>query len=445
LLITAVPEGGTLIPHMENQVFLLASYPDGTPANASLAVHLPGTGDQRLSTDSGGVAMVHFDPGNGIESLHVEADDHRGNRASANVPLQTRTGSDQILLRTSRSIVKAGDRIQLKVFSTRTTGSAYIDIVKNGQTILTRDIDLQNGQGDLTLNATSEMAGTLDVDAYLFGHDAQPIADHRLVFVQPADELKIETSADAPEYKPGSDARIHFHVTNCRGEGVSAALGLQVVDEAVFALAEKQPGFAKVFFYLEQEVMKPRYEIHSLSISDAIGDEDARHQDQHNLAARVLFAATELANPAKLDTEFGRSLPQEKYAEYRDRYHAAFIDQVSQLAAKLSGSLPRHQGEEDITAAFAQLTHDDRSPFRDSWSTPFRLEPKDGLGAEITSTAFAAQAPTANSTTPTISQPTSTTDPAAWSSNWETTARSISKSNTIAAPSANMQKPRVLS
>jgi hypothetical protein len=375
LLITAVPEGGTLIPHMENQVFLLASYPDGTPANASLAVHLPGTGDQRLSTDSGGVAMVHFDPGNGIESLHVEADDHRGNRASANVPLQTRTGSDQILLRTSRSIVKAGDRIQLKVFSTRTTGSAYIDIVKNGQTILTRDIDLQNGQGDLTLNATSEMAGTLDVDAYLFGHDAQPIADHRLVFVQPADELKIETSADAPEYKPGSDARIHFHVTNCRGEGVSAALGLQVVDEAVFALAEKQPGFAKVFFYLEQEVMKPRYEIHSLSISDAIGDEDARHQDQHNLAARVLFAATELANPAKLDTEFGRSLPQEKYAEYRDRYHAAFIDQVSQLAAKLSGSLPRHQGEEDITAAFVQLTHDDRSPFRDSWSTPFRLEP----------------------------------------------------------------------
>jgi len=53
-------------------------------------------------------------------------------------------------------------------------------------------------------------------------------------------------------------------VTNSRGQGVHAALGLQVVDEAVFALAEKQPGFAKVFFYLEQEVMKPRYEIHSI-------------------------------------------------------------------------------------------------------------------------------------------------------------------------------------
>ena len=58
---------------------------------------------------------------------------------------------------------------------------------------------------------------------------------------------------------------ICFRVTNAHGEGVSAALGLQIVDEAVFALAEKQPGFAKTFFYLEQEVMKPRYEIHSLS------------------------------------------------------------------------------------------------------------------------------------------------------------------------------------
>jgi hypothetical protein len=37
-------------------------------------------------------------------------------------------------------------------------------------------------------------------------------------------------------------------MTNQKGEGVSAALGLKV-DQAAFALA---PGFAKVFFYLER-------------------------------------------------------------------------------------------------------------------------------------------------------------------------------------------------
>ena len=39
LLLTAVPEGGKLIPNLENQVFLLASYPDGKPAAATAAAN----------------------------------------------------------------------------------------------------------------------------------------------------------------------------------------------------------------------------------------------------------------------------------------------------------------------------------------------------------------------------------------------------------------------
>jgi hypothetical protein len=374
LLLTAVPEGGLLIPHLVNEVFVLSSYPDGTPASTSLTVRLPGARDQQVSTDSGGVAVVHINPGSGIESLHIEADDHHGNRASSNVPLQTRAGTDQILLRTNRAVLKVGDRIELNVLSTRASGSAYIDIVKNGQTILTRDIDLQNGQATLTIMATSEMAGTLDVDAYLFGRDAQPIGDHRLVFVQPADELKIETTADSASYRPGSEARIHFHVTNSRGEGVSAALGLQVVDEAVFALAEKQPGFAKVFFYLEQEVMKPRYEIHSLSMSNVVEPVDSFHNDQQNLAARALFSATQMASPTKLDTEFGRSLPQAKYVDYQERYRTAFVDQVRQLAEELSQDLKKHPDDDGITKAFANLIQNG-PPSRDAWNTPFHIEP----------------------------------------------------------------------
>jgi len=138
-------------------------------------------------------------------------------------------------------------------------------------------------------------------------------------------KLTIETRADAATYKPGDDASIHFHVTNARGEGVSAALGLQVVDEAVFALAEKQPGFAKVFFYLEQEVMKPRYEIHSLSMSDVVEPQSPsppallHSRTGKPCRARALLR-TELAAPARLDVEFGRSLPQDKFDEYQQRY-----------------------------------------------------------------------------------------------------------------------------
>ena len=270
LLITAVPEGGTLVPNLENQVFVLASYPDGTPAKADFVFLDAVNGDQHVATDDGGVAVTHFKPGTGSETLEIEATDQEGNHASSKVQLQTREGEDQILLRTERAVYRDGDRIQLKVFSTKARGAAYVDIVKEGQTVLTRDLELENGHAELALTATPEMAGTVDLSAYLFGRDARPVGDHRLIFVQPADELKIETVADAPVYKPGDEARIHFRVTNSRGEGVHAALGLQVVDEAVFALAEKQPGFAKVFFYLEQEVMKPRYEIHSIGMPEIV-------------------------------------------------------------------------------------------------------------------------------------------------------------------------------
>ena len=152
----------------------------------------------------------------------------------------------------------------------------------------------------------------MDFNAYLFGRNARPVGDHRLVFVQPADELKIDTVADAPVYKPGDEARIRFRVTNSRGEGVSAALGLQVVDEAVFALAEKQPGFAKVFFYLEQEVMKPRYEIHSIGMPEIVEPVQESKVEQRDRAARALFSATEMVSTNKFETEVGRAVPHDE-------------------------------------------------------------------------------------------------------------------------------------
>ena len=128
-------------------------------------------------------------------------------------------------------------------------------------------------------------------------------------------ELHIEAVADAQEYKPGTEARIRFCITDDHGNPVHAALGLQVVDEAVFALAEKQPGFAKVFFYLEQELLKPRYEIHSLSMDDVIKPETESTISEHDRAAHALFSAMEMTDTNKLDTEFGRALPHNLKAE----------------------------------------------------------------------------------------------------------------------------------
>ena len=378
LLITAIPEGGTLVPNLQNQVFILTAYPDGTPARADLIVRSSGNEDQHASTDDGGVAIIAIKAKGGKENdkeaLQIEARDREGNQASSEAELESRAGEDQILLRTERAVYRAGEKIQLKVFSTKARGAAYVDIVKEGQTVLTRDLDLENGEAELSLTASPEMAGTVDISAYLFGRNAESVGDHRLIFVQPADELKIETTADAPVYKPGNEARIKFRVTNSHGEGVHAALGLQVVDEAVFALAEKQPGFAKVFFYLEQQVMKPRYEIHSIGMPEIVEVETSQ-ASQRDLAARALFSATEIVTPNKFETKAGKDVPMTKYANYRNRYQARLLAQANEIAGKLSQAYSKDAKAGSPAIVYAKLAESGDPAFRDPWGHTITLEP----------------------------------------------------------------------
>jgi hypothetical protein len=197
------------------------------------------------------------------------------------------------------------------------------------------------------------------------------VGDHRLVFVQPADELKVEAAADAAVYKPGDEARIRFRVTNSKGEGVQAALGLQVVDEAVFALAEKRPGFAKVFFYLEQEVLKPRYEIHSIGMPDIVERVPMAPGDQvgqRARAARALFAATEIVSGNKFETETGRTVPQTKAADYAVRYYARFQQRLQQMAESFTSAYRQNPHAGSLTKIAA------KADMRDPWDTALRVE-----------------------------------------------------------------------
>jgi len=373
-LVTAIPEGGALIPKLENQIFLLVAYPDGTPVQANLTVHSNLQPAVNVTTDSGGVAVITFKPSNVAEMLTIDGRSKDGESVTTKVPLQLRAGEEQVLLRTEHAVYHAGDAIRLKILSTKTGGTIYVDLIRDAQTVMTRDVDLTNGAAELTLAATPEMAGTLDIHAYVFGRNAQPVVDHRILFVQPANELKIEAVADAPVHKPGDEGHIRFRVTDAYGQCVHAALGLQIVDEAVFALAERQPGFAKVFFYLEQEVMKPRYEIHAIGLPDVIEEETSSAADRDR-AGRALFAATEMVRSKQFDTEVGRTIPMNKQYDYHQRYQQHFQDSAKNLQRQILDAFVAHPKETELAPMFAKLAKSGTPGFRDPWGTPLRLEP----------------------------------------------------------------------
>ena len=373
-LLTAIPEGGTLVPGLENQVFLVASYPDGTPGEASLKIRSKSGGEQAVATDAAGLAVVTLKAPQRDEVLQIDGTDKEGEKVSTQVPLQARAGDEQVLVRAEKAVYRAGDSIRLRVLATKKSGTVYVDVVKEGQTIETRDLDLTEGEAELTIAGGPELAGTVDVNAYLFGENAQPVADHRLLFVQPADELRVETVADRPVYKPGDDSHVRFHVTDKNGQGVRAALGLQIVDEAVFALAEKKPGFAKVFFYLEQEVMKSRYEIHSVGLPEIVEPVSDDKEAQRDVAARALFSATEVVRQNRFDGETGREIPRTKYYEYWNRYQAQFQEEAKKIATALGHAMASDQKENDLEKVFKNLADSAKPEFRDAWGTKLRLE-----------------------------------------------------------------------
>ena len=367
LLINIVPEGGSLVPGLENRVYVLTSYPDGTPAESEVSIEAAGKAAQTSATDRSGVAILSLT--GGASNIRVKAKDREGNRASVQADLPSRdTASEQVLLRAEHAIYHPGESIRLEVLTTKQSGYVYVDVVKDGQTIGTHDLNISSGRAALELTATPDMTGTVGFHAYLFGSDASIIGDRRMVFIQPADELRIETSLDAPVYKPGGEARIGFRVTNNRGEGVQAALGVEIIDQAVFALAEKQPGFAKVFFFLEQEALKPRYDIHSVSITDAVTSVDPAEFKRRDRAAQALFAAAQSVAEDSTPADFGGTVPQDKYPQFASRYLARLRAQIDRLASVKTENNPNTC---DQTLLAADLH---KANIRDAWGNQLRVD-----------------------------------------------------------------------
>ena len=300
IIVAVVPESGDLIAGLENKVYIVTTYADSTPAACKVTwENAPNGRTVTIETDEAGFGEVMLKPpADAKTKMSLTAKDSQGHTGKASVELQTkkRLDDDSVLLRTNKSLYRTGEQVELSVYSTRKRGTVYIDLIKDRQTYLTRTLELKNGRtrDKITLDAT--LAGTVQINVYFIGRNGVIVRDRRLVLVDPADDLTIKVSSDNETYLPGTEAKLKFKITNKRGKGVASALGVMVVDEAVFALQEMQPGLEKVYFYLEKEIATPRYEIHGYELDTCISPPTpvvgVRHLEaRRDTAARVLLAS----------------------------------------------------------------------------------------------------------------------------------------------------------
>ncbi|MCC7408740.1 MAG: hypothetical protein IT442_11760 [Phycisphaeraceae bacterium] len=263
--IEVIPEDGELVQGIPNTLYLLVTYPDGTPAQADLDV----TGiEQSVRTSDAGVTQVEFTPLSQTLALTIRATDKQGLTGLRRVTLTCGKGTADFITRVDRAVYDGGQSIRVTVLS----GSAasrqpvYMDLIKDGQTMLTTSAEFKDGRAEQVIDLPPDLSGTLQLITYRYDADTGlPVRKSRVIYVRPARQIDVQTTLDRPEYRPGDQAQLSLQLRDAQGEPVPGAISLAAVDEAVFGVLEQRPGLEQTFFTLEHELLKPVYAIYPWS------------------------------------------------------------------------------------------------------------------------------------------------------------------------------------
>jgi hypothetical protein len=294
IIIEAVAESGALRPGVENIVYILTSYPDGAPAQTEAKIYLNQELAQTFQTGDYGLAEFRFvPPKDESVEMTIYAGDAAGAWAERSISFQTEQKQDHVLLRADRAAYAVGETMTLSALTPVEFGSIYLDIVKDGQTLSTRSTPVQNGRADFAIDLSPDLYGTLELHAYKVLFDGAIVRDTRVVVVDEARDINISIAADKETYVPGELAKIDFQTGVAkgqeRGRGIQTALGVAIVDESVFALQQQDPGFAKLYFLLEAEMMEPFYQIKGFELPTDYAPDEIALRETQDASARAAW------------------------------------------------------------------------------------------------------------------------------------------------------------
>lgn len=259
--IEVIPEAGSLVLGVANRIYFFTSYPDGRPAPTQIAVS---DVDRELITNQLGVALLELVPESPTVRWTVRATDGEGKVGRREIRLDCGPPSGDFLVRTDKAVYQGGQTVHVLALGGGVE-PVLIDLIKDGQTVLTDVIEMRDGRGQYQFDLPPELFGTIRLSAYRFGSRGLPVGKSRVIYVRQAGELQIKTALDKTEYRPGQRAQISFTLTDDQGRPAPGAVSLVVVDEAVFSVLGQRPALEQTFFTLEEELLEPIYAVYNWS------------------------------------------------------------------------------------------------------------------------------------------------------------------------------------
>jgi uncharacterized protein YfaS (alpha-2-macroglobulin family) len=263
--VSVVPESTTIVPGVDNQLDVFVNDPLGAPL-AQAAVSLASPGDTPLTgtTDEfGHVALVYHAgmSAAGGYGFTATVTPQGGSPVTQPFTFGEQSGDVHLSVRTDRAVYGTGDTVNVNIVTSGSPAHVYVDWLNDGQTVDMRTLDVASGSASFSTSIDTGLLGTNRIEAYVVDSGGNIVRAGRTLFARKAGGLSVGVTTDKPVYAPGENAKMTFSVKDEQGNPTVAALGVQVVDEAVFALVDAQPGLLRTYFELDGAFAKPQYEI----------------------------------------------------------------------------------------------------------------------------------------------------------------------------------------
>jgi A-macroglobulin TED domain/Alpha-2-macroglobulin family/MG2 domain/A-macroglobulin receptor binding domain/Macroglobulin domain MG3 len=384
-------EAGVLIAGVDNRVWVTATEPDGTPlADQPIQLALARGPAQSARTDAIGVASF---------TVHPDARPSTAGCVRGQVELRAQPAAgpalerclsitdDGMLVRTDRAIYPSGAPIAVEVLGS--DGIAFLDVVKEGQTVDTAAVEIRNGHGSLQLAADERRFGTLVLRAYRIAPDGRQTHDSRLIFVDRPGALRVSVrpeGAAGATFRPGERGRIRLKVVDAAsGAPARASVGVVMVDQALLALRAVRPGAARTYFSLADEATRPGARMKArpggYTVEKLVDEQLDSLKDE---AARILLAGA--APPWALGFEIDPwALRERAWEEQLPRMGAALerFSHTHDLGERVPGSRAAWRYRADLIGLLASEGAIPARDRKDPWGRRVAPEPvieASGLG-----------------------------------------------------------------
>ena len=300
--VALVPEGTQLAGGLDNELDLFVTDPLGAPiAGAAAVITTPDGKNAQVTTDAFGQATLTWQAPPDMTASPAPANGGGGGGAAGGPavpngggvganggPVVTQggatftvqvtpsagaapvtktfdfahqTGATHLIVRTDESLYGVGDTVNADIVTTDPSSRVYVDWINTGQAVNMRTLTASGGHALFSTTIDASLVGSNRLEAYVVDTTGNIVRAGRTIFVRQDNSLNVAMSQDKPTYAPGDQANLTFSVTDSKGNPAVAALGIEIVDQSVFALVDAHPGLLRSFFELESIYSTPSYQI----------------------------------------------------------------------------------------------------------------------------------------------------------------------------------------